>query len=170
MHLSPNAVACIMRTKHSGVQDGRAHSARYWRVYSKSVRDGEREGSGLALPHPEITSLLTVKQDSLDEAPFDYAQDRLRLRSGQAPQNPGCKAYLFPGFHPGYETENSRPDSIPLPPLTRAITYLINLDAASSLPDFSGLPPSVHAPVFLNLAVREPIHARCLLLKPTSVA
>src|SRR6266852_5141855 len=119
----------------------------------------ERGGSGLALPHLEITSLLIVKQESLEEAPFDYAQDRLRLRSGQAPQNPRCKAYLFPGFHPGYETDNSRPDSIPLPPLTRAITYLINLDADSSLPDFSGLPPSVHAPVFLNLAVREPIHA-----------
>ena len=67
-----------MRTKHSSVQDGRAHSARYWRVYSKSVRDGERGGSGLALPPLEITSLLIVKQDSLDEAPFDFAQDRLR--------------------------------------------------------------------------------------------
>jgi len=29
MHLSPNAVACAMRTKHSGVQGRRAHSARY---------------------------------------------------------------------------------------------------------------------------------------------
>ncbi len=38
----------------------------------------ERGGSGLALPHLEIISLLTVKRDSLDEAPFDYAQDRLR--------------------------------------------------------------------------------------------
>ena len=29
MHLSLNAVACAMRTKNSGVQDRRAHSARY---------------------------------------------------------------------------------------------------------------------------------------------
>ena len=29
MHLSPNAVACAMRTKHRGVQDRRARSARY---------------------------------------------------------------------------------------------------------------------------------------------
>ena len=29
MHLSLNAVACVMRTKHSRVQDRRAHSARY---------------------------------------------------------------------------------------------------------------------------------------------
>src|SRR5712691_1456858 len=101
--------------------------------------DREREESGLALPHLEITSLLTVKQDCLDEAPFDYAQDRLRLCSGQTPQNPGCKAYLFSGFHPGYETDSSRPDFLPLPPLTRTITYLTNLDAASSLPDFPGL-------------------------------
>jgi len=29
MHLSLNAVACAMRTKHSGVQGRRARSARY---------------------------------------------------------------------------------------------------------------------------------------------